>query len=634
MPPPANSPVHALLRRHPAPAVDDVLLESLRLGEPPEQLAIVETLLVRRTAHGLAGLVAQFATLPDTIRRRLVARCDMLAPAVSRCARADTELPRVSAARFIGEAGSARLIYILGELLRSGSSDVFGAACEATAALADSIWCAADDLRQGRLDGEERGAIFDRLVAIGSELEPLVLRALDAPRGSDSPGLARAAVQIMAVRRGPLCEAMRRHGGRPWPLVSSRLARPSDAAAVAALLACAGRGPLRQEIVARLAAADAAEALPGLVDHAYRLVDPALQSAALAGRGRALSEQEIRVLRERSAGGAARAALWLAHGTGRQGTEVTAEAVWKHAGGCGVSLLRSTVDVPGAHHRLATRILEGDEERAGRMAARVLARAGEAGSDRILLRRLASAPPTVRATIARRIGARSFHLYWERFDLMMPEARQSAGRALFKMLPQELARLKRLLVSGTPNEAIKALCVASELGIAQQVRDEIRQLCEHGDAKVRSKAVLMIGELLAEGRDAEAEQRLEAALVDADDRVRANAIEVLERTGRRELASLLEARSRLGRNRERANAIRAMARMRLADPQRPLFDMLRDRRDPHRLSALWAVEQTGQWKLLEEVVRLARSDSNSRVRRYALGTVQRMAEQMRRPAAA
>src|SRR5690606_18277356 len=140
---------------------------------------------------------------------------------------------------------------------------------------------------------------------------------------------------------------------------------------------------------------------------------------------------------------------WLAHGTGRQGTEVTAEAVWKHAGGCGVSLLRSTGDVPGAHHRLATRILEGDEERAGRMAARVLARAGEAGSDRILLRRLASAPRAGCATIARRIGARSLRRYWERFDLMMPEARQSAGRALFKMLPQELARLKRLLVSGT-----------------------------------------------------------------------------------------------------------------------------------------------------------------------------------------
>src|SRR5690606_18539487 len=124
------------------------------------------------------------------------------------------------------------------------------------------------------------------------------------------------------------------------------------------------------------------------------------------------------------------------------------------------------------------------------------------------------------------IGARSFHLYWERFDLMMPDARQSAGRALFKMLPQELERLKRRLVSGTPAETIKALCVASELGIAQQVREEVRQLCEHNDAKVRSKAVLMIGELLATGRDAEAEQRLEAALVDADDRVRANAIEV------------------------------------------------------------------------------------------------------------
>src|SRR5690606_30565427 len=146
------------------------------------------------------------------------------------------------------------------------------------------------------------------------------------------------------------------------------------------------------------------------------------------------------------------------------------------------------------------------------------------GADKILLRHLPAAVPTVRAVISRRVGARSFHLFWQRFDLMMPQARQSAGRALFKMLPQELERLKRLLVAGTPQETIKALCVASELGIAQKLREEIWSCCQHQDAKVRSKAVLMLGELLSGARDAEADRRLEAALVDADDRVRANAI--------------------------------------------------------------------------------------------------------------
>ena len=201
------------------------------------------------------------------------------------------------------------------------------------------------------------------------------------------------------------------------------------------------------------------------------------------------------------------------------------------------------------------------------------------------------------------------------------------------MLPFELVRLKRQLLLGTAGETIQALSVVSDLRLARHVREVIWGCCGHVDAKVRSKAVLMLGDLLIEGQDDQAERLLEAALVDDDDRVRANAVEVLERTQNRQLSSLLEARSRLGRNRERANSIKAMATMRLCDPERSLFDMLRDRRDAHRLSALWAVEQTGQWKLLEEVARLARHDTNVRVRRSAEATVPRMARKMRRPGA-
>src|SRR5687768_2127657 len=117
---------------------------------------------------------------------------------------------------------------------------------------------------------------------------------------------------------------------------------------------------------------------------------------------------------------------------------------------------------------------------------------------------------------------------------MTSPARQTAGRELLKMLPLELIRLKRQVLAGPAAETIRALCVISELGLADQVREAIWACYDHSDAKVRSKAVLMLGELLAAGQDDEAERRLELALVDADDRVRANAIEVLERTGRTE----------------------------------------------------------------------------------------------------
>lgn len=207
----------------------------------------------------------------------------------------------------------------------------------------------------------------------------------------------------------------------------------------------------------------------------------------------------------------------------------------------------------------------------------------------------------------------------------------SAAHRFLESHPQEQAQLEQMLAAGSTDEMVRALCVVGELALAGRHAARVRACCDHANPKVRSKAVLMLGDLLSADReDDEAAKRLEAALVDADDRVRANAIEVLEQTGRRELAALLEARSRLGRNRERANAIKAMSGLRLCDPQRPLFEMLRDRRDAHRLSALWAVERTGQWKLLEEVARIARSDSNVCVRRCAGASVRRIAQRMRR----
>jgi len=59
-----------------------------------------------------------------------------------------------------------------------------------------------------------------------------------------------------------------------------------------------------------------------------------------------------------------------------------------------------------------------------------------------------------------------------------------------------------------------------------------------------------------------------------------------------------------------------------------LLLMLRDERSEHRISALWTLRQIGWWQLLSEVGRLAKADTNLRVRRYALGVLRGVAETM------
>jgi HEAT repeat protein len=119
-------------------------------------------------------------------------------------------------------------------------------------------------------------------------------------------------------------------------------------------------------------------------------------------------------------------------------------------------------------------------------------------------------------------------------------------------------------------------------------------------------------------------------LQDADPRVRANAVEVIERTARTAFVPILVEKARHGGGRERANSIKAMHRMRVGQAGEALAAMLQDERPDHRVSALWALRQMGFWKLLKEVGRLAKDDQNMRVRRYALGILKGVAEMLRR----
>jgi len=203
---------------------------------------------------------------------------------------------------------------------------------------------------------------------------------------------------------------------------------------------------------------------------------------------------------------------------------------------------------------------------------------------------------------------------------------------MFKLLPDAVHRLGRRMASGTVEQRLKGMQITQELELTHTLKDNLLMLSSHANAKVRSRAIGMVDS----GDLAIAQTLLDRALKDTDPRVRANAIEALEAHCKDEFIPLLANRARLGHNRERANAIKALHRLRVGAALEALMNMLHDERAEHRISALWVLKRMSSWKMLGEVGRLAKSDPNARVRRYALAllkSIQEMVQDANRKAA-
>jgi hypothetical protein len=121
------------------------------------------------------------------------------------------------------------------------------------------------------------------------------------------------------------------------------------------------------------------------------------------------------------------------------------------------------------------------------------------------------------------------------------------------------------------------------------------------------------------------EPLMQQVLNDPDARVRANAIEAIDHVQNPQYLPTLSRMARSRFNRERANAIKALHSMKIGAASHELVAMLRDVRPEHRISAMWALKEVGLWQMLREIGRLAKSDGDMRVRRYAVGVIRSIA---------
>jgi hypothetical protein len=638
-------------------AADDALLEALRVGTAAEAGRALDGLFQRGTAAGMSGVVERYADLPAELRPAVVAQMDRLDTAVRECGRAGDTDARRSAVRLVADARCAPLAYVLADNLRHGDLSVAMSASAALVGLAEWIVAGVRALQRGAGPGDPaapRLPTYEQIIQDRPDVEQAVVRAVEQQRERPATDrvaqdVLRAAVllcdspasRLVNVLRGP------RHAGQA--VLARRLSQPPAADAVDAFLVAAAHGGQRTTFGNALARIVDAPALDALVRRTHWLKDQALATCMSAvSRGAWWTDADLlRDTAARHGEDVARVGRWIAAsgtvdavqddrliGLREQLLSLDPDNVAARA-----DLLRLGAARPrGASVALVVAFLNDPDERLSRMAAREIQRRRPTDFKNILMTRLGTAPASARRVIGRAVGQPAFEQFWANFDRMDAAGRRASGRALLKMLPDMPQRLNRRIAGlvGTPAvpvfDRLKALQMVADLGCAREMAGTLIRLCADASPRVRSKAVALLGQVPAASLDA----LVERLLNDPDARVRANAVEVLEdRQAGREAAGAtfvptLVQRARTGSNRERANAIRALHRLRMDDVADALQQMLADARPEHRVSALWAVRETGLWNLAGRVGQIAKSDPDGHVRQYAVGVLRTASELLRR----
>lgn len=503
----------------------------------------------------------------------------------------------------------------------TGSESIGGADAHASppAALADSP-----------------AAIYAELLAQRPEIEAAVARALDVHRGRHGQDLLRAALLLCDWPGSKTLAVLHtaKHGGQS-PMVR-RLQQPPSSENVEAFLLGATHGQLRSNFGVAFSHINEAPVLDALLRKTHWLKDHHLQLCMhQVTRGVWWGAGELlRDIDRRTSDDAVRIGEWIAaSGAHDSVQDERLQTLLTHAKNNFATRLRllgiCARRKRGASVQLLRAMLSDPDERLVRMAAREIVRRRPANFENMLLPLMTDAPPSVRKVVSRSIGQAGFEQFWARYDRLDRPTRRRAGLAMLKLLPDAAQRLQRRLAAGPIEQRVKAMQMAQELGLADALREEIASLCADPNPRLRSKAVSVLGLMQAVPADVVVERLVN----DGDARVRANAIEVMENRPQSKLLPVLAQRARSVNNRERANAIKALHQMKVGAASGQLLLMLRDPRPEHRISALWVLRQIGWWQALTEVGRLAKDDSNLKVRRYALGVLKGVAELAREKSA-
>lgn len=612
-------------------SVDAALAASLPTADAQAARLIALLILERKNQKSLSALVTYFHILPTDVQSAVIRHAeDFYRPLREAATRHGSQGP-VNALAIIRDSASARLAYLVAELIRNGGERIRPAAAdcllEMTRSAASGDGSGNAVAVQDLIDAVEDTIVNYRSHQLSITLQgfamllprsmPKALAALEDPRhpaiepmramlrDADGPAVQQSLFTLLAVPSLAdsaaagirHCLRVGRFTGvmRQWPLilagdVSHAIGQFDDMdprewrSARDASFPEVPRGLAEWTMHVPLAIEDRVATLEALADHQDQITRlSALRRLIAMARGQCGT---------------------LAKGQCQPGPLPPAKLDFVQS-----AIASFCVDQQIAIARIAVRHLVATKWK--KLSA-------------TLMKMVNTDRPDLRTLASEYLAPIGFKRFWDNYPKLTVEQRLAAGRALIKIDPCFHQHLAEHLEGQDDTACLRAVGIIQDLNQANFFEAELLTLCDHRQTMVAASAVKALGAVPSDA----ALHAVEAALEHRDDRIRANAVEALHAMRVVRHVDRLASMSVSEESRARANAIGHLLDLSNGQAMTALRMMLDDERQNHRASALWLVETAGLIEVARHVAEMSISDPDSDIRRRAVHVVDQLIKVM------
>lgn len=595
----APSPLPAALahiegvRNH---AADTALVEALPRLEPAAQAEALSILSRRTSVQALSILVHRFDQYDDRLRGLIVARARDWGPGLRAALVSSDYRHRTNAIDLVVDSDAADLCYLLADGLRSRCRRTRQRSAAGLRAMTTRL-----------VDRAASGGQADDVAAVdaaASHLGEALSLAIRRWETHLEPDTIEAALFFAGRVDQAVFNKLREPRSGFAQALNRRLECPSDVRMAGFVVRALGMPELRAAAGRGITSATNRSFVRAVLTQAWLVADPRIESGCRWIRGADWFAEALDVLGQMEVRDRPAAVRFLAATGGtpaekrRNYLELIAED--------DVEVRRATRWAlthdrgPHATEVLSIVALRSGDELAGYAACEVR-------------RRSASDDPDVALPATTAPLREAFSVYWTGFDAMHPAERREAAGLLRGSRPAIDTFLRAKLSSREPLDRVRALRMASNLGLEHDLEPSVHRCVRDSDGLVRAAAVAMLAEVPGPAPD----RMLEAALHDGDPRVVANSIEVMDRLEVKQRATLTEPALRSTDCRVRGNAIKSLLRLERPQAGEALLDMFEDPAPSHRMAALWLVDRLSLVSLRGRLEDIGRDDPVRRVRRRA-----------------